>query len=83
MNAHIWYQKTTMKVFYTVFQKHQFLKNFLMKMAVSQAESRETARTVREPTGFPNKSSLLVSVVVLVIVSIILIGDADRNCAGV
>jgi hypothetical protein len=48
----------TLRFFIRVVQKLQFRNNFRLKMHVSQPAGRETAKTVREPTGFPNKSIL-------------------------
>ena len=39
-----------------VVRKLQFLNNFLMKIAFLQGLSPKKCKTVREPTGFPNKS---------------------------
>ena len=41
-----------------VIQKLQFLNNFLMKTAFLQGFSPKKCETVREPTGFPNKSNI-------------------------
>ena len=40
-----------------VVRKLQFLNNFLMKIAFLQGFSPKKCKTVREPTGFPNKSN--------------------------
>ena len=40
-----------------VIRKLQFLNNFLMKTAFLQGFSPKKCETVREPTGFPNKSN--------------------------
>jgi hypothetical protein len=49
-------EKPKTHTYIRVVRKLQFLNNFLIKTAVLQAESRKTARLVREPIGFPNKS---------------------------
>ena len=40
-----------------VVRKLQFLNNFLIKIAFLQGFSPKKCKTVREPTGFPNKSN--------------------------
>jgi hypothetical protein len=67
-----------------VVRKLQFLNNFL-KIAVLQAESRQTkglqtARLEREPTGFPNKSILLLAITLSIASSVILTGALNADC---